>query len=92
MPGGGDLPVPLDVGYDEGRAIWFEPASRVLRWHREQGFLGIQFNTVVETNQPAVHLWQSLGFRIVGTVPGAFRHPRHGYVGLHVMYLPMTAR
>ena len=23
---------------------------------------------------------------IIGTVPGAFRHARHGYVGLHVMY------
>jgi hypothetical protein len=31
---------------------------------------GIQFNAVVETNRPAVHLWQSLGFEINGTVPG----------------------
>ncbi len=51
------------------------------------GFHGIQFNAVVETNTAAVRLWQSLGFRIVGTVPEAFRHPAHGLVGLHVMYL-----
>ena len=37
----------------------------------------------------AVRLWQSLGFRIVGTVPGAFHSRRHGYVGLHVMYLDL---
>jgi hypothetical protein len=40
----------------------------------------------VETNLGAVRLWQSLGFDIVGTVPDAFHHPEHGYVGLHVMF------
>ena len=43
----------------------------------------------LETNAAAVHLWQSLGFRVVGTVPGAFRSRSHGPVGLHVMYLPL---
>jgi L-amino acid N-acyltransferase YncA len=35
---------------------------------------------------PAVHLWQSLGFQIIGTVPASFDHPEHGLVGLHVMF------
>ena len=51
------------------------------------GYRGIQFNAVVETNTAAVHLWQSLGFEILATVPGAFLSPTHGYVGLHVMFL-----
>jgi hypothetical protein len=34
----------------------------------------------------AVALWQALGFTILATVPEAFDHPRHGLVGLHVMY------
>ena len=38
------------------------------------------------TNAAAVALWQALGFAIVGTVPQAFEHPDHGYVGLHVMH------
>ena len=38
----------------------------------------------------AVGLWQSLGFQILTTVPGAFRHPEHGYVGLHVMFLALV--
>ena len=38
----------------------------------------------------AVALWRSLGFTIVGTVPEAFDHPEHGYVGLHVMHLPLV--
>ena len=46
----------------------------------------MQFNAVVETNASAVHLWQSVGFEILTTVPEAFDHPVHGLVGLHVMY------
>ena len=38
---------------------------------------------------PAVRLWQSLGFRIIGTVPAAFDSTAHGLVGLHVMHLPL---
>ena len=46
----------------------------------------MQFNAVVETN-PAVAMYERMGFEIIGTVPGAFRHPRLGPVGLHVMFL-----
>jgi L-amino acid N-acyltransferase YncA len=61
----------------------------VIDWHRSEGFEGIQFNAVVASNEAAVRLWTSLGFEIVGTVPNAFRSPRHGRVGLHVMFLPL---
>ena len=74
----------------QGRGVGRALASYVVAWHREQGFAGIQFNAVVETNTAAVHLWQALGFEIVGTVPGAFRSTTHGRVGLHVMYLSLT--
>ena len=73
-----------------GRGVGRALAEHVVVWHREQGFRGIQFNAVVETNTAAVRLWQSLGFAIVGTVPGAFRSATHGYVGLHVMHLDLT--
>jgi L-amino acid N-acyltransferase YncA len=72
-----------------GRGVGRALASYVVTWLREQGYAGIQFNAVVETNAAAVHLWRSLGFEIVGTVPGAFRSATHGRVGLHVMYLPL---
>ena len=68
-----------------GRAL----GEYVLDWHRRNGFHGIQFNAVVETNTAAVALWQSLGFAVMTTIPEAFRHPRAGLVGLHVMYLPL---
>ena len=65
-----------------GRAL----GTHVVAWAREAGYHAMQFNAVVETNVAAVELWRSLGFQIVGTVPEAFDHPKHGLVGLHVMY------
>jgi ribosomal protein S18 acetylase RimI-like enzyme len=41
---------------------------------------------VVETNTRAVALWRSLGFAVLATVPEAFHHPAHGYVGLQIMH------
>jgi GNAT superfamily N-acetyltransferase len=91
-PGHGDhigtasfMVAPEARGRGVGRAL----GEYVVQWHRDQGCRGIQFNAVVETNLAAVRLWQDLGFEIVGTVPGAFRSPDHGYVGLHVMFLPL---
>jgi L-amino acid N-acyltransferase YncA len=69
-------------GRGAGRAL----GEHVLTWARESGFRAVQFNAVVETNAPAVALWRSLGFTIIGTVPEAFHHPTEGYVGLHVMH------
>jgi ribosomal protein S18 acetylase RimI-like enzyme len=60
-----------------------------LDWARERGFAGMQFNAVAASNTGAVALYQRLGFRIVGTVPGAFAHPTLGRVGLHIMYCPL---
>jgi GNAT superfamily N-acetyltransferase len=92
-PGRGDhigtasfMVAPEARGRGVGRAL----GEYVVQWHRDQGYRGIQFNAVVETNTPAVTLWRSLGFVVVGTVPGAFRHPEHGYVGLHVMFLDLV--
>ena len=69
-----------------GRGVGQSLGEHVLDWARSAGYRGIQFNAVVETNTGAVALWRSLGFEVIGTVPGAFCHPTAGYVGLHVMY------
>jgi ribosomal protein S18 acetylase RimI-like enzyme len=73
-----------------GRGVGRALAVRVVEQLRAEGYRSIQFNAVVETNEPAVRLWRSLGFRVVGTVPEAFDHPVHGLVGLHVMVLDLT--
>ena len=53
---------------------------------RRLGYRAMQFNFVISTNEPAVHLWQQLGFKIIGTLPGAFRHSRKGLVDAYVMF------
>jgi ribosomal protein S18 acetylase RimI-like enzyme len=50
------------------------------------GFRAMQFNLVVATNERAVRLWQRLGFALVGTLPGAFRHQQLGYVDAHILF------
>jgi L-amino acid N-acyltransferase YncA len=74
-------------GRGTGRAL----GLHVVSWARASGYLGMQFNAVVETNHAAVHLWQELGFEILATVPGTFNHREYGYVGLHVMFQSFSA-
>jgi L-amino acid N-acyltransferase YncA len=68
-----------------GRGIGRQLAKHVLAEATRLGYRAMVFNSVVETN-PAVNLWRSLGFTIVGTIPKAFQHPVHGLVGLHIMH------
>lgn len=55
------------------------------------GYRSMQFNLVVSTNVVAVRLWQKLGFAIVGTLPGAFKHRHLGYVDAYVMHKSLVA-
>lgn len=70
----------------QGRGVGFALANYVIDWARVAGYRSIQFNSVVETNVTAVRLWEKLGFSILATVPEAFDHPEHGFVGLHLMF------
>ncbi len=69
-------------GIGLGRAM----GEHALDEARRMGFAAMQFNFVVSTNARAVRLWESLGFHVVGTVPGAFRHARLGLVDTYVMH------
>ena len=69
-----------------GQGIGRAMGEHCLNEARRLGFRAMQFNFVVSTNESAVKLWQNLGMKIVGTLPGAFRHPRRGYVDVYVMY------
>jgi len=70
----------------EGAGVGRRMAEHCLSEARRMGFRAMQFNFVVSTNTRAIHLWDQLGFKIVGTLPGAFRHPEKGYVDVYVMY------
>ena len=53
---------------------------------KARGFLAMQFNFVVSSNERAVKLWQYLGFQTVGRSPKAFRHPSFGLVDALIMH------
>ena len=69
-----------------GKGIARKLCAHSIEYAKEAGFKGIQFNFVVSTNEPAVHLWQSLGFEILTRLPEAFEHPRLGYVDALLMF------
>ena len=74
-----------------GRGIGTAMGLHSLDEARRLGFRAMQFNLVVSSNSAAVHLWQKLGFAIVGTIPGAFNHRKLGFVDAHVMYRSLEA-
>jgi L-amino acid N-acyltransferase YncA len=73
-------------GFGVGRAMGEHSLSEA----RRLGFRAMQFNLVVSTNESAVGLWQQLGFKIVGTLPGVFRHSQRGFVDAYVMFRSLT--
>ncbi|MFE5332828.1 GNAT family N-acetyltransferase [Embleya sp. NPDC056575] len=76
---------PAHSGRGVGRAL----CEYTIEWARAQGYRAMQFNAVVATNEHAVRLYRSLGFEVIGTLPEGFDHPKHGYVGLHIMHLAL---
>jgi ribosomal protein S18 acetylase RimI-like enzyme len=80
-----------NCGYMTAREAFGRGVARAMCLHsldeaRARGFTTMQFNFVISTNTRAVKLWQSCGFRIVGTLPGAFMHPELGVVDAYVMW------
>jgi L-amino acid N-acyltransferase YncA len=78
----GFMVAPDARGQGIGRAM----GEHCLSEARRLGFRAMQFNFVVSTNESAVRLWEDLGFKIVGSLPSAFRHPEKGYVDVYVMF------
>jgi len=70
----------------QGKGVGKQMGNHSLLAAKQAGFLAMQFNIVVSTNQPAIYLWQSLGFKIIGTIPQAFNHAKHGLVDTYIMH------
>ena len=56
-----------------GRHIGEQLVLDSLKKGKELGFRVLQFNAVVESNIHARHLYERLGFKQLGTIPGGFR-------------------
>ena len=57
-----------------------------LKTARDGGFLSMQFNLVVSTNESAIKLYEKLGFKIIGRLPKTFNHSTLGLVDTFVMH------
>ena len=70
----------------QGRGVARAMLAHSLETAKPAGFRAMQFNFVVSTNTRAVATWEAAGFAVVGRLPGAFRHPRQGFVDALVMF------
>ncbi len=57
---------------------------------KELGFRILQFNAVVATNIHARHLYQRLGFKELGTIPGGFRMPDGSFEDIVPQFIGLT--
>lgn len=69
-----------------GKGIGRKMGEDCIQVAREMGFRAIQFNFVISTNEPAMKLWKSLGFRELCRLPGAFNHKKLGFVDAVIFY------
>ena len=59
---------------------------------KERGFRVMQFNAVVATNIHARHLYERIGFRQLGTIPGGFLMKDGHYEDICPYYFDLTAQ
>lgn len=78
----GYMTAPAEMGRGVAAAMCEHSLDRA----RARGFRAMQFNFVVASNERAIRLWQRFDFVVVGRLPGAFEHPRLGFVDALVMY------
>lgn len=71
---------------NRGRGIAQAMCQTALKEAKKLGYTAMQFNFVVSTNVAAVQLYQKMGFKIIGTVPKAFRHAKLGLTDVHIMH------
>jgi len=69
-----------------GQGIATEMCKHSQNQALELGYSAMQFNFVAASNETAIRLWLSLGFRQVGCLPKAFNHPELGLVDALLMY------
>jgi GNAT superfamily N-acetyltransferase len=69
-----------------GKGIGRMLGLHALEEAKKLGYHAMQFNVVVSTNTVAVKLWQSIGFKILCTIPEGYRHKEKGLVDMYIMY------
>jgi ribosomal protein S18 acetylase RimI-like enzyme len=69
-----------------GQGVGTAMAEFSLQEAKRLGYLAMQFNIVIKSNENAVRLWKKLGFDIIGEIPDAFQHQKNGLTNAYIMY------
>lgn len=69
-----------------GQGIGKKLVLHSLKTAKENNFRILQFNAVVKTNLPAISLYKALGFKELGTIPGAYENTRGNYEDIVLFY------
>jgi ribosomal protein S18 acetylase RimI-like enzyme len=70
----------------EGQGIGRAMGEFSLVEAKRLGYKAMQFNFVIASNERAIRLWEKLGFKIIGEIPEAFNHKKHGLTNAFIMY------
>lgn len=60
--------------------------ATMLQYATELGYRSVIFNLVFSENQAARHLWEKLGFSVLGVIPGAIRKDEGSYQDALIMF------
>lgn len=71
---------------ERGRHIGEKLVKDCLVMAKQTGFKVLQFNAVVESNVHARHLYERLGFKQLGVIPGGFRMKDRTYENICPYY------
>ena len=77
------------ASYARGLHIGEQLVLDCLKQAKELGFRVLQFNAVVESNTHARHLYERLGFKQLGTIPGGFRMKNGHYENICPYYIKL---
>ncbi len=75
----------VTASWATGKGVARAMCAHSLEYAKTKGYRAMQFNFVVSSNERAVKLWESCGFKTVGRLSEAFLHPRLGFVDALVM-------
>lgn len=68
------------------RGVAWLLATAMLDYAKELGYRSVIFNLVFSENQVARYLWEKLGFRVLGVIPGAVRMNDGQYQDALIMF------
>ncbi|MBR6381709.1 MAG: GNAT family N-acetyltransferase [Lachnospiraceae bacterium] len=72
-----------------GQGVGKDLVNDCIRQAKALGFSILQFNAVVETNEPAKSMYEHMGFVPLGTIPGGFRLKDGSFANICLYYLEL---